>query len=94
MSTSTQIVGNTSKALSKKPESEMGLFLRGLIMAKNSYLGGKTPRYTLDIAAPGNRQNVPVQVPEEYYSKAQEMMPFNEQISVSQFAGNLNFTLI
>jgi hypothetical protein len=81
----------------KTPEKiqEMGLFISGIIIAKNSYVNKTTgeTRYQFDIATPGSRHNVTLGVTPEMHRDMQEMQPFASKISVMNIRGNIMFGL-
>lgn len=74
--------------------TKMGVFVKGLIMAKNEYFpkNNGDPRYTLDIGVPGNRHNLPVSVSREIYEKVIEFGEFACRVSVSTFNGSTFFS--
>lgn len=71
----------------------MGVFIKGLVMAKQEYYpkNGSDPRYTINVAVPGTRINIPVSVDRSVYEKAIELSEFACRLSVSTFNGSTFF---
>ncbi len=69
----------------------MGIIVSGLVMAKNEYPGkdGRQPRYALDIAIPGQKENLSVTVPPEEYHKINLLDSFKAAVSYSVFRGSI-----
>lgn len=73
--------------------TKMGVFVKGLVMAKNEYIPKNNGdiRYTLDIGVPGNRHNLPVSVDRSIFEKTTEFGEFACRVSVSSFNGSTFF---
>jgi hypothetical protein len=77
----------------KMDTAKMGVFIKGLIANKNEYIpkGNGDIRYTLDIAVPGNRHNIPVSVDRKVFEEANVFTEYTCRVVVSTFNGATYF---
>jgi hypothetical protein len=75
-------------------KKQMGVWVNGLVISKNEYIPQRgDARYTLDIAVPGNRHNIPVQVDRQVFDKQTELQPFTCKVTVTSFNNNIYFIM-
>jgi hypothetical protein len=75
---------------------ELGLLLNGVVMAKNTYVQKSSGeiKHQLDIACPGNRENITISVDKEDFEKHTELDKFSRRVTVSSFNGRVSFSLL
>jgi len=80
----------------QKAQQEMGVFIKGMVIAKNEYVpkNGGDRRYTLDVAIPGNRANIPVSVSRDVFDNTQEMSGYDNRVLVSTFNNSTFFAQV
>lgn len=80
-----------------KPQGkvELGLRLSGIVMAKNSYINRNgEEKYQIDVACPGNRQNITLGVELPEYNKLNEYDKFDQRITVLNVNGRVMFAIL
>ncbi|MBV5330640.1 MAG: hypothetical protein JZU65_23920 [Chlorobium sp.] len=71
----------------------LGLLASGLVMSKNKYPGrdGKPDRFSIDLAIPGVREMLSIQVKPEVWGTVQDMQEWKSLITFRLYKGVVYF---
>lgn len=74
---------------------ELGIKIIGIVVAKNTYPNKHGEiKHQLDIACPGNRENITLGVSPEEFNAVTEMDKFESRITIQSINGRIIFTKI
>lgn len=82
--------------MAKENESPYGMLISGIIVTKNHYPAkdDRKERYSLDVAVPGSKGQLSVEVPAEMYLGSDEAGILKVRVSYNSFNGKLYFKAI
>jgi hypothetical protein len=74
---------------------ELGLRLNGVVISKGTYVSKNGEiKHQLNIACPGNKENITISVDKPDYDSHTEMDKFDRRVTVSAFNGRISFGLL
>lgn len=79
--------------MANEQRTNYGMLISGIIMAKNKYPGqsGKPDRFAVDVAIPGIREMISVQVRPEQWGALPEMSDFKSKVTFRKYNGQVYF---
>lgn len=82
--------------MSDEKRSNYGMVVSGMIMSKNKYPGknGNKDRFAVDVAIPGIREMLSIQVPPEKWGALPEMGDFKTKVSYRKYNGQVYFEAV